>query len=184
MFILSVIILLCFIFWLLKNELRKLQLAWNMSGPKALPLIGNALLFLNKSPIEFIVIVRNLISQHGKFFRLWLGNELLLVMTDQSDVQFVLTSMKMITKSNEYKFLQPWLNLGLLTSTDEKWLKRRKILTPAFHFKILDEFIEVFDEQSTILVDKLRKFDRKGHIDVFPIVALSALDVICGKKKN
>lgn len=86
----------------------------------------------------------------------------------------------MITKSTEYDFIKPWLNTGLLTSTGQKWLSRRKVITHAFHFKILEDFVESFDKQSTILVEKLKKFEGRGEFNIFPLTALCALDVICG----
>ena len=93
----------------------------------------------------------------------------------------ILTNMKLITKSDEYDFMKPWLGTGLLTSTGKKWMNRRKILTPAFHFKILEDFVDIFDKQSSILVGKLRKFEGQGEFDIFPLTALCALDVICGR---
>lgn len=65
----------------------------------------------------------------------------------------------------------------------QKWRSRRKILTPAFHFKILEEFVETFDRQSTVLIKKLLRFDKNDRVELFPIVALYALDVICGNIK-
>lgn len=122
--------------------------------------------------------------EHGKYFRIWLLNQLVVIFTDPKDVQAILTDVKLITKSEEYKFLQPWLNEGLLTSTNKKWMTRRKILTPAFHFKILDEFMEVFNKQSLILVEKFGEYDGKDAFDVFPLIARGTLDVICGNLFN
>lgn len=53
------------------------------------------------------------------------------------------------------------------------------MLTPAFHFKILEDFVAVFNEQSSILIDKLNK-NVKKEFDVFPLITLCTLDVICG----
>jgi cytochrome P450 len=89
--------------------------------------------------------------------------------------------MKLITKSTEYNYLTPWLNTGLLTSRGQKWINRRKILTPAFHFKILENFVEVFEKQSSILVQKLKQFEGQGEFNIFPLTALCALDIICGE---
>jgi hypothetical protein len=45
-------ITLCIILWLLlKDEFRKIQLMWNINGPKAYPIIGNGLDLINKSTI-------------------------------------------------------------------------------------------------------------------------------------
>lgn len=112
--------------------------------------------------------------------RLWLGTQLVIILTDPKDVEAVLTNMKLITKSSEYEFLKPWLGTGLLTSTGSKWMSRRKIITPAFHFKILEDFVETFDKQSSILVRNLKQFQGRGEFNIFPITALCALDVICG----
>lgn len=88
--------------------------------------------------------------------------------------------MKLITKSNGYNHLMPWLGTGLLTSTGQKWLSRRKIITPAFHFNILEDFVEVFEKQSSIFELNLRKFEGSGDFNIFPLTALCALDVVCG----
>ncbi|KAK6324938.1 hypothetical protein J4Q44_G00042800 [Coregonus suidteri] len=89
-------------------------------------------------------------------------------------------------KAYAYKFLQPWLGTGLLTSTGNKWRRRRKLLTPTFHFSILTEFLEVMNEQAEVLVEKLDKVAGKGPFNCFNHVTLCALDIICetamGKK--
>lgn len=69
---------------------------------------------------------------------------------------------------------------GILTSTGKKWLKRRKIITPTFHFSILEEFVEVFDRQIDVFIEKLRPFSGKGDIDIFHFSSLCSLDIICG----
>lgn len=63
----------------------------------------------------------------------------------------------------------------------KKWHDRRKAITPAFHFKILDQFIEVFDRLGTKMVEKLQKYDPEDDVDIYPIAVLYALDVMCGK---
>lgn len=60
-----------------------------------------------------------------------------------------------------------------------------QILTPAFHFKILEDFIEVFQEQSSILVSKLAAdVNKKSGLNLFKYVTLCTLDIICGKKMS
>lgn len=63
----------------------------------------------------------------------------------------------------------------------KKWRKHRKVITPAFHFQILEEFIDVFNSQSEIMLSKLDKESTKGSFDIYPFVALCTLDIICGK---
>lgn len=64
----------------------------------------------------------------------------------------------------------------------ERWKRHRKLLTPAFHFKILEEFTDVFDSQTVVMVERLSREVGKKSVDIYPYVTLCALDIICGKK--
>nr|CAD7415231.1 unnamed protein product [Timema poppensis] len=94
--------------------------------------------------------------------------------------QQLLSNTKYITKSELYQTLMPWLNDGLLTSTGAKWHSRRKLLTSAFHFKILEEFIPIFNKNSRIFVEKLSEYVDKGCVPINKLVSLCTLDIICG----
>lgn len=63
---------------------------------------------------------------------------------DAELAEIVLTDTLLITKGFVYNFLKPAIGEGLLISTDKKWHSRRKMLTPAFHFNILEHFVEIF----------------------------------------
>lgn len=114
--------------------------------------------------------------------------------------------MKYNEKSPHYDFLRPWLGDGLLLSSGKinlikfclekiiknfvyskigkKWHDRRKIITPAFHFKILERFVEIFDRLGNTVIDKLHHLDEQSCDEGFEFVhiaALYALDVMCGK---
>lgn len=71
-----------------------------------------------------------------------------------------------------YKLLHVWLGTGLLTSRGDmssncnllitrilgkKWHSRRKILTPAFHFNILRQYVAIFNKETNNLVNELDK---------------------------
>lgn len=57
------------------------------------------------------------------------------------------------------------------------------MITPTFHFKILEEFIDVFNSKGKIMIEKLQKEVGNKSFDVFPYVTLCALDIICGKTR-
>jgi cytochrome P450 len=81
-----------------------------------------------------------------------------------------------------YKFLHPWLGTGLLTSNGNKWSKRRKLLTPSFHFDILKDFLFVMNEQADTLINILKE-DMKTNptLDIASYISRCTLDIICGK---
>lgn len=51
---------------------------------------------------------------------------------------------------------------------------------PTFNQKILDDFVEVFVEQSNILIEQLGKEVGKGSFNIFHYVSRCTLDIICG----
>lgn len=55
------------------------------------------------------------------------------------------------------------------------------MITPTFHFKILESFVQVFENKSDILVQKLEKHASTNQVfDIYPNITLCALDIICG----
>lgn len=60
------------------------------------------------------------------------------------------------------------------------WKGRRKLITPTFHFKVLSYFVEVFNNASDVLIEKLSTHMDKDSIDIYPFITLYTLDVICG----
>ena len=66
------------------------------------------------------------------------------------------------------------------SSTGDKWQTRRKMLTPSFHFRILNDFLQVFNEQAKIMADRLESRVGKGTFDMTQHITLCALDIICG----
>ena len=91
-----------------------------------------------------------------------------------------MSSLKYIEKCDEYNIFKPWLADGLLTSIGKKWQQRRKVITPTFHFKILEQFVDVFDRQGNTFVSILQKYSQSGQtFDIFPFTSRWTLDVIC-----
>ncbi|VVC35985.1 Cytochrome P450,Cytochrome P450, E-class, group IV,Cytochrome P450, conserved site [Cinara cedri] len=104
------------------------------------------------------------------------------IMNNPDDIKILLSDIKHITKGPDYKMLEPWLNTGLLTSTDEKWHSRRKLLTNTFHFKILESYVPALNKHSLQLVKNLVKASalNDGIVrDVESYVSLCALDIVC-----
>ncbi|GFR06512.1 cytochrome P450 4V2 [Trichonephila clavata] len=94
-------------------------------------------------------------------------------------VEVVLNHSTELKKAWFYELLHPWIGTGLLTSNDEKWRVRRKMLTPAFHFNILKDFLPVFNKQSKVLMGILENSTQEEFVDIVPLITKCSLDIIC-----
>lgn len=172
----------CIFVWFLVKFRKLGALYSHISGPPIIPFLGNGLLFIGKTPEEIFQLTFDLPVKYGNIFKVFLASKVVIVLTAPQEVEALLSSLTLIEKADEYEPIKEWLGDGLLISTGDKWHARRKVFTPAFHFKILEQFVEIFDKQSKIFVDNLRQF--KGRdFDIFPLITLCTLDIICGKKK-
>ncbi|KAE9418394.1 hypothetical protein Angca_004160 [Angiostrongylus cantonensis] len=142
----------------------------NVPGPPCLPIIGAAHQF-KWNNVEFAYqlerYAREYIIDNNNCYglaKIWIGPP-------------ILESSTNISKPSQYDIISKWIGTGLLTSTNEKWLRRRKMLTSAFHFNVLQGYHEIFVQQGEILVNLLAR--EKGFFDLFPYIKRCALDIIC-----
>ncbi|XP_019867386.1 cytochrome P450 4d2 [Aethina tumida] len=179
---LVLVFFICIVYGRLKQVIDvRNKLKW-CKKKRGLPILGNALEFSGAST-EYLQTLQNMI-EHSNGEKLILINIVhmpLLITTNYKFIEFVLSSnsTKLLNKSYDYNYLRNWLGAGLLTSSGEKWRAKRKIVTPTFHFKILDKFIEVFDTNANILINKLEQENGKNGFDIYNYITLCALDIIC-----
>jgi cytochrome P450 len=66
-------------------------------------------------------------------------------------------------------------------SDGTKWKNRRRIITPAFHDKeLLNNSVDIFNEQTAILIQRLTSIPSEKEVNLYPYIASCALDIICG----
>ncbi|KAH8341486.1 hypothetical protein KR059_008349 [Drosophila kikkawai] len=97
------------------------------------------------------------------------------------EAEEIFQSTKLITKNVVYELIRPFLGDGLLISTDQKWHSRRKALTPAFHFNVLQSFLAIFKEECNKLIKVLDK-SVDGELDLNQVIPQFTLNNICGEK--
>jgi cytochrome P450 len=119
-----------------------------------------------------------------RILRFWVGNELELNIDDPKQLEVILTNTKFLSKSSQYSFLNASLGDGLLFSTNKKWFTRRRVITPTFHFKILEQFFEIFVEQNQVLMEQIQEKANGKVFDIFPLVTASVMNSICGEDLN
>ena len=113
---------------------------------------------------------------------LWIGPVPYLIVMSAELAEPFLSNPEINIRTDVIRFLEPFMGKGLITSQGEKWKYHRKILTPAFHFKILKNSSEIMSQNGRILVHKLgQKMMSHGGVidDLNHHISLCALDVIC-----
>ena len=116
----------------------------------------------------------------GKIFFLNTGFVSNVFITHPDSAQTLLKSSKEITKGNIMRLLSDWLADGLVLSSGKKWWHRRRLLTPAFHFSILDKFLDVMNDQTAVFINNLHTaVDERKDIDIEAVLGSLTLDIIC-----
>lgn len=156
---------------------------------RTVPILGNLLqLYKFKSHVEGMSST-DLITQtitgishlfkNESLFEVYLGPVQTIYLKNPNTVEELLKSNKLLNKPTEYHFLDPWLGDGLLISDVGIWKSHRKLVTPAFHFRILERFQSVIDEKTRILVSNFEKHLNGEPFVAGKLVSLCAMDIIC-----
>nr|AHW57333.1 CYP4M38 [Chilo suppressalis] len=169
----------CFLVFLhvLFNCHEKARLVRSIPGPDNIFLIGNALEFL-ATPVEIFGLTRKAANKWKIIYRFWAFNLAAVNVFTPEHVEKIISTTKFNSKSILYSFMRPWLQDGLLLSDGAKWQQRRKILTPTFHFNILQRFCVIIEENSRRMVEMLNN-SAGEKVDVVPLMSEFTLNSIC-----
>ncbi|XP_039269454.2 cytochrome P450 4V2-like isoform X1 [Styela clava] len=176
----------CWSIILTKKHRKKWSHFKNIPGPegKTWPILGQALVLTGRSEE---IYKRNMNSMRERSLTssdeigvISMGPVPVVYIFGPNSAETLLHSSQHTEKSVVYRFLHPWLATGLLTSSGGKWKSRRRLLTPTFHFSILNDFLVVMNEQASILAKKLKPYaDSNKSFNVCNLLTLCTLDVIC-----
>ena len=167
--------------WYKKNFGHRNKLLSKFPAPKSYPILNHSVNLIGKTPSEIFQLFAEFSRNYGPIWRFDLNLFVSSInVGDPLIIEEILSSQKLIDKAYEYDMLHDWLGTGLIFSSGKKWHQRRKMITPAFHFKILEQFVDVMEKHSKIFVNKLEGYNGQ-RIDIFSIISLYTLDVICGK---
>lgn len=180
-FIIFVISILSIVAWYQAKYRHRNQLLSKIPSPRKYPLVHNIPQFFGKNRQELFNSLEELTATLGSVYQITVDpiDAGSVVVSDPKVAEGILSSQKLLDKSEEYDLMKAWLGTGLLISTGKKWFQRRKILTPSFHFQILEKFVEIMDDHGKIFIQKLEKLNGQ-EVNIFPLVNHYALDVICG----
>ncbi|CAG9771770.1 unnamed protein product [Ceutorhynchus assimilis] len=174
------VVLLSFLAYFYSDVIRaRRKCDWLPHAPR-IPFLGCVLEF--GALTEIFNTLTRLTNNSKKMVYVELGNKWTIFVKNYDLTEFILSSSStnILNKSIDYDNFLPWLGTGLLIAPGPKWRKRRKIITPAFHFSILEQFVDIFESNLQVLIKILEKeaMDKPG-IDIYEYVTACALDTIC-----
>uniref|UniRef100_A0A182PZB1 Uncharacterized protein n=1 Tax=Anopheles epiroticus TaxID=199890 RepID=A0A182PZB1_9DIPT len=150
----------------------------NFNVIPAIPMLGSAYHFKDPTPEGIFNTFTGFHQKYGKnLIAQGLFNAPSMQICDPKVIEQVMQA-RTIEKTIIYDFMIPWLGTGLAISTGAKWAQRRKIITPTFHFKILEDFLVVMNHQTDLLIEKLKKNANSKDFDIYEHVTYCALDII------
>ncbi|GBP32544.1 Cytochrome P450 4C1 [Eumeta japonica] len=99
------------------------------------------------------------------------------VITDPEDVKIVLSTC--LEKHYVYKFACPYVGQGLVTASVPTWKLHHKMLLPSFNQNVLNGFVDVFNRQSSVMVEAMAKELGKEQFDAYSYIGAGTLEIIC-----
>lgn len=149
-----------------------------LPGPKGVPFLGVGLLLAFKPLRDVIPWVQEQINTYGKVFEMNIAGTKNVLITDPLDAEILLSHTCYNEKGYEYFVFKPWLRDGLLLSEGPKWYHRRKLLTPTFHFKILEDSSIRLAASAERFVKRF--LESKGEpLEIDSIIGATTLEAIC-----
>ncbi|KAM7350671.1 cytochrome P450 4ae1-like isoform 1-T2 [Cochliomyia hominivorax] len=151
----------------------------NISIVSKIPLVGSFMTICTITPDNFHQKWPQFVRRFGKSFCARTMGNLAIVTVDHNIVEAVLSSQEHLEKHFLYKILYIWLGNGLLLSSGKTWFNMRKITTPTFHFQILEQYIEVFERQANVFIEKLKRVaDGESVVNIYEYMGLLTMDII------
>lgn len=147
-----------------------------LPGLPGLPIIGSPYMCL--LPYKDMLAVGEMWLRKVKLLSFNLFGMPVVILNDPEHIKSLLESTAHNEKGFEYTCFRPWLREGLLVSHGKKWTMRRKLLTPTFHFEILESNISGIWKNANIFIEKLNSTNGQP-INIDEYVRPYTLDVIC-----
>ncbi|CAG9765182.1 unnamed protein product [Ceutorhynchus assimilis] len=166
-------------FVLLWKQRKRYFAAQKFDGPKALPIIGNGLLFMCHND-EILMRMYNVIKDYPEVpMRFWLGPLLLIILPNPIHVEKIMPSNKFARKFDLlYRFPKVFLNEGLITGSGPIYKKHRRIIQPMFDLKFAKECTSFMHKHVDLCMQRLEPHVGKGNFDFFHAIHPCMADII------
>ncbi|XP_053671549.1 uncharacterized protein LOC128721779 [Anopheles nili] len=172
-----VVVLLLLVFYWAQQAERNARFAKDIPGPKLYPIIGSSYLFFGSDERTFDNICA-LFRKYKRMFKLSLGTNTAICLSDPDLVQQVLTTDACQNKAFFYRFLE--MDYGLISARYADWKMYRKMLNPAFNQRILISFISIFSRCSEGMVRRMASEETSQQpFNVLHYTTQCTLEMVC-----
>ncbi|KAI5639419.1 cytochrome p450 domain-containing protein [Phthorimaea operculella] len=150
--------------------------------PNALPIIGVTHMVIGKDTKGVFKVLKELgkqiVSVGGVSHSYFPGASYFYGITDPDDSLTILNQC--LEKNWVYEVAKPWTGDGLATVTSNLglWKRHRKTISRAFNLHVLNDYMDVFNQRSRTLVQKMRGHVDRGPFEHFEIIADMSIGVI------
>lgn len=158
---------------------RTMRLFRKLPGPTDLPFyLGGAKALLDMEFDDILLYLDRMLKKYNGMLSWYEFGQPTVILSKAEYIELILKSTVSIEKGTGYKLMKDWINEGLLTSGGNKWRQRRKLLTPSFHFKILETSEECMNQNFKKVAEKMLE---AGGKPVQPLQYLrqGTLNIIC-----
>uniref|UniRef100_A0A0K8TVP5 Cytochrome p450 n=1 Tax=Epiphyas postvittana TaxID=65032 RepID=A0A0K8TVP5_EPIPO len=159
------------------KKLKKLAKEIGLINKPTKPILGHAYLFLGDLMKLWDFLARESIRQGG-LAGFWNLDRLLVNVTDPGAAEFLLKTCL----NKDHGLLRGplmFVGNGSLFAPAHKWRPRRKILAPTFGMKQLNKFMDVFSDQTAVLVDQLAPRAGTGDFSIWRFAVNYTFDAVC-----
>ncbi|KAH8396155.1 hypothetical protein KR222_004265 [Zaprionus bogoriensis] len=171
----TLIVMALYEYW--HRNTREYRMVANIPSPPTLPIVGQAHLVAGLSNAEVLSVGLGYLNKYGETVKAWLGNVLLVFLTNPNDIELILSGHQHLTKAEEYRYFKPWFGDGLLISNGHHWRHHRKMIAPTFHQSILKSFVPTFVEHSKAVSARMAKEVGKSF-DVHDYMSQTTVDIL------
>uniref|UniRef100_A0A182SYS7 Cytochrome P450 n=1 Tax=Anopheles maculatus TaxID=74869 RepID=A0A182SYS7_9DIPT len=132
---------------------------------------------MEKSPVKLFQNVVQPFTQFDRWFKVWLGPQLILCTSHPVLAESVLSHSKCLEKPFFYSFVQ--LEHGILTRKYQNWKRYRKALSPAFSTSKVSNALPSFVACARDLIAKLELLvEKSSTVSLAPLLSECMLNMI------
>ncbi|KAG6465168.1 hypothetical protein O3G_MSEX014974 [Manduca sexta] len=153
------------------------RLESRVKGHQSLYLMFSFMFFEYLNLIKLMIYLGKRAYNNGGLCALWFGTKFITVVADPVTLDYL--SKTCLEKDEITNVVQPLIGNGSIFAPVSIWRPRRKIVASHFSLAKLNSFVDIFSQQSQVMVKILKRLEGKGTISVHDYFKMYFMDSVC-----